>query len=274
MQRKTGLHRVTTDVFYTKPEIAQVCLDRVRQHCQISSYDLILEPSAGSGAFSNLLLPLPVVAYDIAPAHCSIQQADFLTVSLDLFQNKRVLVVGNPPFGRQSSLAKKFIRRSATIAQTIAFILPKSFKKESLRITFPLNFHLIDEMDLPVNSFTVEERPHDVPCVFQIWDRRDHPREIPQKVQPQGFVYVKTTENPDFSLRRVGVYAGTLSDDLNKSVESHYFIRLNHEVKEKLGWKEEFIRRFNQHVFDHNNTVGAKSISKQEFTAVINRILQ
>ena len=64
--------------------------------------------------------------------------------------------IGNPPFGRQSSLAKKFIKHicSCDKTKTIAFILPKSFKKDSLKklhsnlgqskITQPMDWELND----------------------------------------------------------------------------------------------------------------------------------
>ena len=59
----------------------------------------------------------------------------------DLNQNcfKKIHIIGNPPFGRQSSLAIKFIKKSAEFCDSISFILPKSFKKDSLKKHFPLN---------------------------------------------------------------------------------------------------------------------------------------
>ena len=45
-------------------------------------------------------------------------------------------IIGNPPFGRQSSLAIKFIKKSCEFCDSISFILPKSFKKDSLKKHF------------------------------------------------------------------------------------------------------------------------------------------
>jgi len=42
-----------------------------------------------------------------------IKKQDYLSIDLDLikrWKKKKVLVIGNPPFGRQSSMAKKFIK--------------------------------------------------------------------------------------------------------------------------------------------------------------------
>ena len=47
--------------------------------------------------------------------------------------SRKIHVIGNPPFGRQSSLAIKFIKKSCSFSDTISFILPKSFKKDSMK---------------------------------------------------------------------------------------------------------------------------------------------
>ena len=46
-----GLKRNPIDKFYTKPAIAQLCIDLVQKHINISPDDLIIEPSAGNGSF-------------------------------------------------------------------------------------------------------------------------------------------------------------------------------------------------------------------------------
>ena len=40
-------------------------------------------------------------------------------------KTKRYLVVGNPPFGKISSIAIKFFNKSAEYADCIAFIIPE-----------------------------------------------------------------------------------------------------------------------------------------------------
>lgn len=69
------------DKFYTKPGVAQMCVDTFLNSVQISSNDLIVEPSAGNGSF---ILPLEKVNcakkfIDITPENNRIEQADFLT---------------------------------------------------------------------------------------------------------------------------------------------------------------------------------------------------
>ena len=95
--------------------------------------------------------------------------------------NYKIHLVGNPPFGRQSSLAIKFIKQSCKFCDTISFILPKSFKKDSLQKHFPINFHLEYEYELPKDSFIVGDKSHDVPCVFQIWIKKDTNRQVQKR---------------------------------------------------------------------------------------------
>ena len=38
---------------------------------------------------------------------------------------------------------------------------------------------------------------------------------MPEKLEPKGFKFVKD-ENPDYSLRRVGVYAGNISREYRR----------------------------------------------------------
>ena len=49
------------DKFYTKPEIAQQCVDYLKQLITISSNDILLEPSAGCGNFLKALTNYNVV---------------------------------------------------------------------------------------------------------------------------------------------------------------------------------------------------------------------
>ena len=148
------------DKFYTTNEIALYCISLIED---IKKYDLVIEPSAGSGAFSKNIEQC--IAYDIEPEHESIIKQDWFKVDKIQFDNKKVLVIGNPPFGTNGNIALNFIKESI-FADGIAFILPKSFKKESVKNRIPLNFALKIEQDLPSNSFTLNGNTYNVPCVF------------------------------------------------------------------------------------------------------------
>jgi len=51
IKQKKGLNRNTIDKYYTKDTVVESCLNFVKQFIQIDINDLIIEPSAGNGAF-------------------------------------------------------------------------------------------------------------------------------------------------------------------------------------------------------------------------------
>lgn len=174
------------DKFYTKRTIAQRCLDSL----DLSRYDVLLEPSAGSGAFFDLLPTAQREGYDLEPAFPGgeIATLDFFEYEAD--PAKTYLVVGNPPFGKNSSLAKRFFTHAAKFAQTIAFVLPRTFRKTTTINQLPAEFHQAEEIVLPMESFELPDgSPYEVPCVFQVWERKGVERE--RIVEPKA--------HPDFS---------------------------------------------------------------------------
>jgi predicted RNA methylase len=276
-ERQTkGLKRNTIDKYYTKKNIVELCINIIKQKISISkTKDLIIEPSAGNGAFIPFLKKLcnKCRFYDIKPEHSTIIQQNFLDVDHTEFQTQnisKIHIIGNPPFGRQSSMAIKFIKKSSEFCNSISFILPKSFKKDSLRKHFPLQFHLIHEEDLPEKAFLIDGAEYNVDTVLQIWEKKDVEREDMKRVAPVSFTFVKKTDDHDISFRRVGVYAGKIDTDTrDKSIQSHYFIKFL-QTTDSL---DDIIKKLNTITYPNNNTVGPKSISKQELILEFNRML-
>jgi predicted RNA methylase len=274
MKKSTGLKRETIDKYYTADNIVKKCMELIKTNISITKNDLCIEPSAGNGAFIEAIksLFMNYKFYDLEPENSAIIKQDYLTFAYDTLiktnYNKKH-VIGNPPFGRQSSLAIQFIKKSIEYCDSISFILPKSFKKDSLKKHFPLNFHLVCEYDLPENSFMVDNKRYDVPCVFQIWVKKDTHRSIPDKLVPKKYKFVKKEMEHDISFRRVGVYAGEIDRNTDeKSFQSHYFIKFDKNVlTEKLYKKISEI-----HYSSKDYTVGPKSISKQELIEELNKL--
>jgi hypothetical protein len=209
--------------------------------------------------------------YDLEPENDEIIKQDYLLFRNDNNDNnnKKIHIIGNPPFGRQSSLVIKFIKKSCEFCNSISFILPKSFKKDSLKNRFPLNYHLIFEIDLPEKSFLVNNVEYDVPCIFQIWEKKEYNRDIIEKLNANSFIFVKKTDNPDISVRRVGVNAGIIDINIDdKSIQSHYFIKFinNKSINDNMI-------KLATITYEFNNTVGPKSISKQELISKFNEVL-
>ena len=273
VKQKKGLKRNTIDKYYTKNEIVDDCIKSIKKHIKISKQDMIIEPSAGNGSFipSIKLLSNNYRFYDLEPENQEITKQDFLELNYDTIKNqyKNIHIIGNPPFGRQASTAIKFIKKCCEFSKSISFILPKSFKKDSMQKSFARKYHLIYEKDLAEKAFLVNNVEYDVPCVFQIWERKDFDRDEIEKLEPLKFMFVNKEESPDISFRRVGVNAGTIMKETNdKSSQSHYFIKFtnNKTINENI----KLLKNIN---FDTNNTVGPKSISKQELIKEFNNYI-
>jgi hypothetical protein len=212
---------------------------------------------------------------DIDPKTEGLLKADFLTwkPAAASPNQQRQLVFGNPPFGRQASAAKAFIKHAASFADAVAFILPRSFVKPSMSRAFPPRFHCLSSAELATNSFEVNGEPYDVPCVFQVWERKEVDREMPAAAAEKGFSYVKYGEAAHIVFRRVGGTAGTCVEydaaaTYNKQV--YYFLRLEEVYVPHI---KKIVAAVNGHVFP-SNTVGPRSLSKGEATEVLNEVLE
>lgn len=297
LKQNTGLKRNILDKFYTKEEIVKDIMNIHEKYIKINkTNDLILEPSAGDGKFISMIKQKcnNYIFIDIEPEHNEIHKSDYLNYNLkDTTNYKNIHIIGNPPFGKNSSLAIKFIKHSCLLSdnvKSISFILPKSFRKESMKKYFNLHFHLIFEKDLPNNSFLVNDTVYDVPCIFQIWKYTKEKRKVLQNELPKSFKFVKKEEDHDISFRRVGVYAGKISIfpfTKDKSEQSHYFIKFtNNKTKEEnlekifennlelLEKKKEKEYLILCERFENNNTVGPRSISKPELIKEFNKHLE
>lgn len=241
------------DKFYTKNEVVDYCLSFI----ETDKYNKIIEPSAGNGAF---LKKLPgAIGYDIEPATDNIIKQDFLL--LENPKEENILVIGNPPFGIQSKLAIKFFNKAAEFCDTIAFILPRSFCKDSIKNRLNLKFHLVKEELLPENSFLLNNENYSVPCVFQIWKRQDIERKkINLPLVSEYFDFTKEINEADFRIQRVGGNAGKAFLDKKGAISSNYYL-----INKSNYSTERLINIINAITFPSITlTVGPKSLSKGE----------
>ena len=98
--------------------------------------------------------------------------------------------------------------------------------------------------------------------------KKDRDRVVPKKLLPNKYTFVTKDANHDISFRRVGVNAGEIDRDTDsKSIQSHYFIKFDEPLKDEL------FNKLSQLTYDcKNNTVGPKSISKQELIKEFNSV--
>tara|TARA_B110000858_G_C17802359_1_gene475984 strand:- start:563 stop:1348 length:786 start_codon:yes stop_codon:yes gene_type:complete len=250
------------DKYYTNNDIVKICCKLFDKYITINKNDLIIEPSAGNGAFIDCLNKYNnKLFYDIKPEHKDIIKKNYLKLNYKKIKDKydKIHIIGNPPFGKKSSMALKFIKYSSNFCDTFSFILPKSFDKYFMKKTIPLNFHLVKSQDLPDNSFNLP-----IKCIFQIWIKKNKNRKIIKKIKTNNnYKFVKKTENPTFAIRRVGSKAGYLYYDNIKfrNNNTHYFIKLikNYKKIKKFNFKEK------------TYTLGANSISKMDIIIKLNK---
>ncbi len=254
------------DQYFTKEFIAKNLIKKtikvLKKYLNLEKM-IWIEPSAGTGSFFHNL-PSNKIGIDLYPKSSDIKKDDYLNFQLPLTD---YIIIGNPPFGRNASLAKKFIKKSKH-AKAIAFVLPKSFKKTSFKITFNRYFHLKYEEDMPFNAFTFNNKDYNVPCIFQIWIKLNTKNHINNAIAKTKLVkFVNNQQDSDFVIRRVGYYAGKIYKNAlieQKNKNSHYFVKtsLDHNF-----FYQEYIKKI---FFEHDNTVGPRSISKKELVDKLN----
>lgn len=164
------------DKFYTIPTISNKCLDIIGTKYNWDTWDLVVEPSAGNGSFLTKIPTSKKIGIDIEPEHADIIKKNFFEYEPPS-GIKNILVVGNPPFGRVSSLAIKFFNHAAQWCNVIAFIIPKTFRRISLQNKLHKKFHLMYDEEIPSEPCSFSP-PMQVKCCFQIWEKKDEDRDI------------------------------------------------------------------------------------------------
>lgn len=238
------------DKFYTIESVVDSCIESLSVRYDWDNWGLIVEPSAGNGSFFT---KIPVqqdkkVGLDIQPEHIDIIEKDFFDYQPEN-NVKRILVIGNPPFGKNCSLAVKFFNHAAQWADTIAFVIPRTFRRESIQNRLNLNFHLITDDEVPTKpcSFTP---PMMVKCCFQVWEKKNYKRDIIKlKTYHDDWEFLSLGPNDekkqptpplgaDFAVRAYGGKCGEIrTDNLNAlRPKSWHWIKCNC-VKEQLIMK-------------------------------------
>ena len=165
------------DQYFTKPEIAEHCLNILKRELEkldlnINEYTFI-EPSAGNGAFYNIL-PQPKIGIDLCPPEKYINEYISQNYLMYEPQNNKYIVIGNPPFGLRGNLALRFINHSYNFADIVAFILPPLFNSTGKGVPMKRinGYKLVYSELLPENSFVYPDgTPVVVQTIFQIWSK-------------------------------------------------------------------------------------------------------
>ena len=183
MSRFRGGRRIDfdgKDQFFTKDSVAKHVVDVVNKKFPFKDYDNIIEPSAGSGAILEYLPKDKRIGVDIEKNHDEVIEKDFFDYD---FPEGRNLVIGNPPFGRASKLAVEFFEKSALYAETIAFIIPNTWRFSKVQSKLNPRFKLVHEEEIETFAFIkigkspgkrqLEDGSININCVLQIWTCRE-----------------------------------------------------------------------------------------------------
>lgn len=249
------------DQFYTSPDYAATFYDTIQQHVDLSAADILLEPSAGSGNFYNLMDPDKRIGLDLDPKGIGIIQQNFFEWKPSN-PNSKIHTIGNPPFGKNSRLAIDFFNHAASFSESISFVIPRTFRKTSILNRLSLDFHMIYDETVPDNSFLFNNNKYDVWCAAQIWVRKKEKRKIipiHKFSQFKDYFEIVNPEKADFAVQRVGAGAGTVKTGniLKYSPSSHFFIKQH---------QPNIVDEFKNLDYDSvkYNTVGNPSVSANE----------
>ena len=243
--REAGL-----DKFYTIPAISEKCLASIGSRYKWYEWGMVIEPSAGNGSFLTRIPTAKKLGIDISPEHTDIIKQDFLTYNPPCDAVK-ILVVGNPPFGRVSSLAIKFFNHASKWADVIAFIIPRTFRRVSVHNKLNTNFHLVFDEEIPTEPCSFSP-PMMAKCCFQIWEKYETKRSVVELPTSHddwdflGFGPKDTKGQPtppkgaDFAMRAYGGKCGEIVVTCLEALRPKSW----HWIKSKIN-KNTLIERFN-----------------------------
>jgi predicted RNA methylase len=269
MANESGL-----DKFYTVGTVVEKCLTTINSHYPWDTWRLVVEPSAGNGSFYLKIPTKNKIGVDIYPEHDDIIKQDFLTYSPPKGRGK-ILVVGNPPFGRVSSLAIKFFNHASKWADVIAFIVPRTFRRVSVHNKLNRNFHLLLDEEIPMTPCAFQP-PMMAKCCFQIWEKKRIQRPITElaiecehwEFLPFGPKDVNNQPTPpkgaDFAIRAYGAKCGEIVENGLELLRPKSW----HWVKSNID-KDTLINRFQSLDYSISvDTARQNSIGKGELVSL------
>lgn len=171
------IENVGLDQFFTKPEIAKYCYENllsfILKDGGKEAHFKFIEPSAGAGAFYDLLPKDRRIGIDILPFKPDIIKQDFLSWSIKP-NGYNYVTIGNPPFGYRAWLALAFMNHAANFSDYVGMILPMSFQSDGKgsskhRVK---NLKLIHSEVLPKDSFIDPYgKQVKINALWQVWKK-------------------------------------------------------------------------------------------------------
>jgi len=269
VKARPGNRRVTgKEQFYTPGELAVELTKKLANLVQDFPNRVVIEPAGGTGSFvkaAKALNPKRIISFDIEPKADGVILADFLEA--DLKNINGAVTISNPPFGRNNSLSIPFFNKAAEHSDYIAFIVPRSWRKWSVINRLNRNFHLIHDENLNIDyvdeSGEMVWQKSRLNTCFQIWEKRDKPRDL-INVKDFGLVTKVSPVEADVALTVFGYSCGKVRTEFERIPNSTVmFLKLNDKRVLAALNRVDFSRFY-------KNTAYTEALSLQEIRYLIN----
>jgi hypothetical protein len=220
---------IEKDQFFTSKNLAKYCINVIQEklkefNLDINNY-LLLEPSAGDGAFFNQFPHNNKIGLDIEPRSNEILKQDFLIWSPNIL-DKPILTLGNPPFGLRGNLALRFINHASNFSDFVCFILPPLFDSDGKGTCMKRvkNMNLIHTEKIDNKFYYPDNKEININVIFQIWSKK---YSINKKIKIDCGDYVKIYSLTD---------GGTPSTTRNKNMldKCDFYLASSSYEKEKM----------------------------------------
>lgn len=277
-ERLPGNRRVTgSEQYYTPADLADRLTGQIWSSLQDAAPAIdpasrtFIEPAGGTGAFVTALQARgarEVLAVDTDPRHPLVKRADFLT-----WRPKKIteaVTISNPPFGRNNKLSVRFFNHAAEFSETIAFVVPRSWRKWSVINRLDPRFELVSDADIDSRYVDAAGKPlseHDqLRTAFQVW-RRGETRRPKFVVKDLGWVQKTIPVEATHALTTFGYGCGRVSTDFGVQPKSTdiYLRVVDPAVAAALAQLD--YQRFSNH------TAYTQAVSLQEINYLLNEFL-
>jgi hypothetical protein len=220
---------IEKDQFFTSNDLAKYCISVVDNKLKEFDLDindyLLLEPSAGDGAFFNQYPHNNKIGMDIEPREIGIIKEDFLNWLPNTI-NEPILTIGNPPFGLRGNLALRFVNHASTFSDFVCFILPPLFDSDGKGTCMKRvkNMNLIHTEKIDNKFYYPDKEEININVIFQIWSKNFS---VNEKIKIDSSDYIKIYSLTD---------GGTPSTTRNKNMldKCDFYLASSSYEKEKM----------------------------------------